>query len=325
MTPLAWKILKDLYDPDINLPSRMLTDTPFEENDQKAGEKTGALLYKFLSEAKFFEMTSVWPIVADLNHKMYEAYRDIDRVDQRRAYLPAPITWIEIEGPRLTKISLDKNSKDDAIWLSDKELESAERFRAAHVFVGQNNLSTEMAERYMIHYNYTGNEISSLNVTALSPLPLVGSGEKPKRYYDRNYDDQEIYHHFENPLPSLIDFEHYAMLAIINTPNIIGQRNQFPHGRAEREALKKIKLVGKFPLRAWTEVLLLVTTNPEDRSQSAPKERHLTGDRCRHYCRTYLRVRNGLLEYVEGHWRGNIALGLKRSRYRVEPKEEKHD
>jgi hypothetical protein len=47
-------------------------------------------------------------------------------------------------------------------------------------------------------------------------------------------------------------------------------------------------------------------------------EGHLTGEKCLHFVRTFLRVRMGQLEYVDAHWRGNPALGMKRSRYRLE-------
>ena len=53
-------------------------------------------------------------------------------------------------------------------------------------------------------------------------------------------------------------------------------------------------------------------------AQEGQRQEAITGERCLHYCRTYLRVRMGMLEYVEGHWRGNPALGMKRSRYRLE-------
>ena len=129
-------------------------------------------------------------------------------------------------------------------------------------------------------------------------LPLVHSGGVPKR-------------------PTFFDWIVYTVLALINTPRIIGQRQHMPHERTEREKLKQLGLVGKFPLRAWTEIVLKVAL-PDDRSGEPSKEAHLTGQKCLHFCRTHLRVRLGQLEYVEGHWRGDPALGIKQSRYRVE-------
>jgi hypothetical protein len=177
-----------------------------------------------------------------------------------------------------------------------------------------------MADRYLISYETPriepGPRIWRIR-RVLPSLPLIGSGLKPQRYYVHGNSDGQT-RRFDRPTASVHDFVDYATLALINSPRVIGQRGHYPHGRAERERLKKLKLVGKFPLRAWTEILLEVAPNPQDRSTGAPVEMYLTGERCLHYCRTYLRVRHGMLEYVEGHWRGNPALGMKRSRYRLE-------
>jgi hypothetical protein len=54
--------------------------------------------------------------------------------------------------------------------------------------------------------------------------------------------------------------------------------------------MQPLGLVGKFPLRAWTENILKVAL-PDDRTAEPSKEAHLTGEKCLHYCRTHLRVR----------------------------------
>jgi hypothetical protein len=126
---------------------------------------------------------------------------------------------------------------------------------------------------------------------------------------------------FDEPVARLDDFVHYAALATINTPRIIDRHQHMPHQRAERELLKGICVPAKFPLRAWTDIILKVGVPPDDKSASGDHEAHLTGEKCLHYCRSHLRVRFGYLEYVQGHWRGNPALGIKHSRYRMETEE----
>ena len=106
------------------------------------------------------------------------------------------------------------------------------------------------------------------------------------------------------------------MLAIINSPKIIGRRQHMPHRGLERALIAKQKAIGKFPLHAWTEIQLKVTP-PKDMSSDAPAEDHLTGQKALHFCRAHLRVRMGRLEVVRAHWRGDAALGIKRSRYKV--------
>lgn len=109
----------------------------------------------------------------------------------------------------------------------------------------------------------------------------------------------------------------YAALAFINTPRIIGRRQHMPHRGLEKAMINRMG-VGKFPLHAWTEIVLQVTP-PRDVSGDASIEAHYTGQRALHFCRAHLRLRNGQLEHVRAHWRGDPALGIKRSRYRLAP------
>jgi hypothetical protein len=104
----------------------------------------------------------------------------------------------------------------------------------------------------------------------------------------------------------------YAALAVINSPRVIGRRQIMPHRGLERDLLRAG--VGKFPLHAWTEIKLSVHPPKEDEGEH---EAHLTGKKALHFCRAHLRIKMGRLEYVRAHWRGDPALGMKRSRYKV--------
>lgn len=108
----------------------------------------------------------------------------------------------------------------------------------------------------------------------------------------------------------------YSALALINTPKIIGRRQHMPHRGLERRLLKDQSIIGKFPLHAWTEITLNVTP-PKDGSGEGEHEAHLTGQKALHFCRSHLRIRLGKLEMVRAHWRGDAALGIKQSKYRV--------
>lgn len=106
-------------------------------------------------------------------------------------------------------------------------------------------------------------------------------------------------------------------LAIINAPRIIGRRTHLPHAGLQRAIAKSRKMVGKFPLQAWTEIVLEIT--PPQEAQDDGHEAHLTGGRALHFCRAHLRIRLGQLEFVRHHWRGDPSIGIKRSRYVVKP------
>ena len=112
------------------------------------------------------------------------------------------------------------------------------------------------------------------------------------------------------------DEELLALLAIINTPHVMGRRQHQPHRGLQRQLLARQQAVGKFPLHAWTEIKLEVTP-PYDASADGTHETHLTGKKALHFCRAHLRIAYGKLISVRAHWRGDGALGIKRSRYKV--------
>lgn len=107
-------------------------------------------------------------------------------------------------------------------------------------------------------------------------------------------------------------------LALINTPRIIGRKQHMPNVGLERKLAKSMGMVGRFPLHAWTEIKLQVS-KPLEIDDGEPHEAHLTGRRALHFCRAHIRIRLGKLEYVSSHWRGDPAIGIKRSRYAVLP------
>jgi hypothetical protein len=106
----------------------------------------------------------------------------------------------------------------------------------------------------------------------------------------------------------------HCVLALINSPRIIGRTAHMPHAGFQRELAHARGMVGKFPLRAWTEIKLEVRP---PRIEQGGEEIRLSGARALHFVRTYLRVYNGKLVEVAEHWRGNAALGIVQSRYRL--------
>ena len=109
-------------------------------------------------------------------------------------------------------------------------------------------------------------------------------------------------------------YQLYALLAMINTPRLIGRTTHMPHAGLQRALAKARGLTGKFPLRAWTEIKLQVRPPIEEEGDEAI---YLTGARALHFVRAHLRIRLGRLELVSAHWRGDASLGIKRSRYRL--------
>jgi hypothetical protein len=312
MTPLAAELVEDLYSKIYFRPSNPVDGSTEQEHLR-------SVFWTCAHQCKFFECSEVTQIAYPIAKKMRDAFDKYDKVDQRLAFLPAEWTWIEIESPGYG----DQNQTDEerASLINEYQIYAKPwtyTYRTAFILIAGHGV-THMATK-RLHLSYETPRLPGpriWRVRELPPLPLVHSGLKPQRTMAVESADGRVTHQYDKPTSRADDFTMYSLLALINSPRIIGQQTHWPHQRDERERLKKMKLVGKFPLRAWTEIVLKVAP-PENRSDEPEEERHLTGERCLHFCRTYLRVRNGQLEYIDGHWRGNPALGMKRSRYRLE-------
>lgn len=110
----------------------------------------------------------------------------------------------------------------------------------------------------------------------------------------------------------------YSALALINTPRVVGRRQHMPHAGLQRKLARARGTVGKYPLHAWSEIELDIAPPRLDRSAvGEPHETRLTGAKALHFCRCHLRIRLGHLELVSAHWRGDPALGIKQTRYRM--------
>jgi hypothetical protein len=107
----------------------------------------------------------------------------------------------------------------------------------------------------------------------------------------------------------------FAVLALdlINTPGLVGLRQHDPH----RGLARKLYTVrsGSYPLRGWSEIVLKHQTRIADDAE------HHTGTtfhKCLHFVRSHLRhYRDGKVTVIPAHWRGDPALGIKRTRYLV--------
>lgn len=106
----------------------------------------------------------------------------------------------------------------------------------------------------------------------------------------------------------------FSALAIdlINTPGLVGFRQHAPHAAFAKQFARLT--VGKYPLRSWSEVTVKThTTHCDGDYQSGATYR-----KCLHFVRSHQRhYRNGRVTVIPAHWRGDPALGIKRTRYRV--------
>jgi hypothetical protein len=111
----------------------------------------------------------------------------------------------------------------------------------------------------------------------------------------------------------------FATLFLLSVPHLVDLRVHQPHAGLQRKVAQAKGQVGRYPLQAWSEVTIFASADPliDDR-RDAEIESHLSGQKCLHFVRSFLRWRRGQLERVKAHWRGDPALGMKRTRYVAE-------
>lgn len=211
------------------------------------------------------------------------AFEEHSCYDERTAFLPAPFTWIEMK-----RVNPDQSgSSRCAVLLVHRDEDAADAF----IYNGYN--------RGMLYG---------------ACMPLMSG-------FDVEVDPRGNLGELDFKARIAWRFLCLAALSIINVPRSINRHQHMPHAGLERELARSKGLSGKFPLRAWTEIRLEV--RPPVDLDGKFFEGHLTAEKPLHFCRAHLRTRNGYEENVRAHWRGNAALGIKRSRYTlVHPRHE---
>lgn len=241
-------------------------------------------LRQALCDTHFFETTEIMPMIDNLFQMNITHNEAIRQSVSEFGFLPATKTWLEWNAPqfggRMALLLEEISHSEHKITYFCREL-------CQHL--GESNTKDYLTFRRGGDY-YFSKELVSLSKEA----GLTGE--------------------------ELIDWliqSSQALLVIINSPKIIGRRQYMPHREIERRLTRQFG-VGKFPLHAWTELRLHVA-KPIEIDDGEPHEAHLTGRRALHFCRKHIRIRLGRLEYVSAHWRGDPAIGIKQSRYKVEP------
>jgi hypothetical protein len=229
-----------------------------------------------------FEVTAALPVAMEIHKSLkHRPEKSNTELFNTYSFLPAPKTWIEWKHASGNRIAIHIHDPYNGNYPEKKE--------AACIFFSHDiacNLGT-----VDIH----GDEYHDVGGDRYLPTFLTDiSGEQT---------------------PAILLSAAHFMLVLINSPRIIGRRQHMPNVGLERRLTRGLG-VGKFPLHAWTEIRLEVA-KPTFIDDGEPHEAHLTGRRALHFCRKHIRIRNGQLEYVSAHWRGDPALGIKRSRYTV--------
>lgn len=240
-----------------------------------------------LITCRCFEVTQVGDLIADL----MESPRFDPAVERVTSFLPAPVTWIERK--------LD--------WGRHGCL-----LHSVNLVPGVSKLFEDIGGVEgiaMTQWALQDGEVSVWPPLALlfcDDGPLITPVTKDPFWNDASDEDVENHAAFGRSV--------LAALAIINTPRVIGRHEHRPHAGLQKD-LNRLSLgaANRPVMSNWTEIRLHVTPPTESGEHTAP----LTGQRARHYCRSFLRIRLGKLELVKPHWRGNADMGIRWGRYTV--------
>ena len=241
-----------------------------------------------LSDIHCFEVSAVLPIARELAAELLTDPHPLEAFGGL-AFLPAPKTWIE--------------------WSDDEGR------------VGF--LLEEMAGGRMAAVSLARAEtFDSLRVL---DLPLDGNPDTGTTIYVG-----EQCH--DNNIGAAIGYVLYALLTMINQPRRINQRVHMPHAGLQKKLAAKFTGIGGYPLHAYRELTLKVGA-PVDATNAEAWTDYLSNRMPLHFVRAHRRRADGVnnsrydqndystWDLIPACWRGTSALGIKRTRYRLEPAE----
>jgi hypothetical protein len=321
MTPLATRFANELTLPT---PKRSIRD--------EAG-----VLKMIGGDLHCFEVTAIGKPIHDALDAE-NLWPDVESM-LPRAFLPSPVTWLEYQMPNQPRLAWVLEDVGEAFRISmayaDKDGEAFSLplgdFRARGIL--EPGERVEVIDRCSSHFQrnagardkfdpYTLGELAEVSLPPDQRIPLLNA---KIAHHERELSDVRglIRSAEAMKLVSDNDIERtiklgiaFSVLALdlINTPGLIGLRERDPHRGIARK-LASLRS-GSYPLRSWSEVVLKHQTRVAD-----PEAERLTGTtyhKCFHFVRSHLRhYRDGKVTVIPAHWRGDPALGIKRTRYLV--------
>lgn len=242
-----------------------------------------AELLPHLGETHCFDVSAVWAGVKEALSTA-DAYNTVVHL-QATTFLPAERTWIELPpvgGHRMAFV-IWKSRWQDHEWF---ELATAHH-------IPEENYITSM----------------KLGGFRFDGKTLIHEREADAVEMDRQMGRDGRSSVFVSQICSVI-----LLLDIINSPALVHLQRHNPH-KGLLHDFRKAGL-GNYPLHGWHEVKIrpqigLLT----DEELAGP----MTGRKCLHFVRAHRRrYRSGKETVVSPHWRGDPAIGIMRTRYRVE-------
>lgn len=159
--------------------------------------------------------------------------------------------------------------------------------------------------------------VSAVSLNSSAPFMLLPLDGHPDRGRAFNTQPRTS---FSDTLLSAHGWIIYALLSMINSPRRINQRVIMPHAGLQRRLAAASKTIGKWPLRAHSELTLKVGAPPVDAKDERALVDYLSNQMPLHFVRAHKRRvpdRFGPWTLIPACWRGNAAMGIKQVRYRL--------
>lgn len=322
MTPLAMKVANEL-----TLPKAKRT---FDD--------TAHVMDLLDKDMHCFEVSAISKSVNDVMgdcadgdsvDESWTVWRDIETI-LPRLFLPSPVTWLEhvFYGHRVACVLRENEGVFTLITVHDGPNGGCSipmcKFRARDILergddrIEITNLYEEEDEGFIPDPIYPGFDLDKLNPKDATPANIAAAEMRVSWLNGR----VETLTKKSVRVRATADFLGAAnrfigmcvlTLDLINTPGLIGLCSHDPH-RGMARKLAGLR-GGSYPLQAWSEVVL------KHQTVIAGNEERLTGStfhKCLHFVRSHLRhYRDGHVTVIPAHWRGDPALGIKRTRYRM--------
>ena len=331
MTPLAQQVAAELTMP---LAKRSM--------DDQAG-----ILGLINQDLHCFEVSAIGKSVMDAMDDN-NLWADVETI-LPRAFLPSPVTWLELFDPRMGRVAWVL--QEVGAWTFRLSLVSNFHglctlpmceFSAGHALQvdGRVNVRYLLEEKYMEDEGLTEPkpweakpksppEDVATHVPGYLPIDRQLLSLKARTTFlefkkDTAERETDRLERLIGRLEKLRDprevggVKHgiaFAMLTLdlINTPGLIGLRQHDPHRGLARRLLSARS--GSYPLQGWSEVVL------KHQTKIAGETEYQSGTiyhKCLHFVRSHVRhFRDGRTTIIPAHWRGDPALGIKRTRYKV--------
>lgn len=321
MTPLASKVARELTLP--------LKDRTFDDQ--------GHVLSLFDQEMHCFEVSAIAksvnevmdePLASDDADEAWSVWRDIESM-LPRMFLPSPVTWLEtiFAGSRIACVIREKGPYFSLSTVH----QSAKGNFSLHMCDFRARSILEPGERIEIELGDLGEALDDTGPDPITSRLRVSDPENvTPAEYRRLLAGRDLIDARLATLNRKIEIGNTGIevaqaakrfigmtvltIDLLNTSGVVGLKQHMAHPRLARD-LGRIG-AGRYPLMAWSEVVLKAETRFAELGERVTGT---TYHKCLHFVRSHLRHyrRDGKVIVIPAHWRGDPALGIKRTRYRL--------